>query len=75
MLVLDTIEILPPFGKYKYDTWRILPVTSKPTQLSRWKLPRPLYKDPRGRIDTHHTLLVVLVIPDFYAGTKYSSNA
>jgi hypothetical protein len=26
MLVLDMIEILPPFGKYKYDTWRILPV-------------------------------------------------
>jgi hypothetical protein len=21
------IEILPPLGKYKYDTWRILPVT------------------------------------------------
>jgi hypothetical protein len=20
------IEILPPLGKYKYDTWRILPV-------------------------------------------------
>ncbi len=26
MLVLDMIEILPPMGKYKYDTWRILPV-------------------------------------------------
>jgi hypothetical protein len=26
MLVLDLIEILPPFGKYKYYTWRILPV-------------------------------------------------
>jgi hypothetical protein len=26
MLVLDMIEILPPFGKHKYDTWRILPV-------------------------------------------------
>jgi hypothetical protein len=26
MLVLDMIEILPPLGKYKYDTWRILPV-------------------------------------------------
>jgi hypothetical protein len=26
MLVLDTIEILPPLGKYKYDTWRILPM-------------------------------------------------
>jgi hypothetical protein len=25
-LVLDMIEILPPLGKYKYDTWRILPV-------------------------------------------------
>jgi hypothetical protein len=24
MLVLDMIEILPPLGKYKYDTWRIL---------------------------------------------------
>jgi hypothetical protein len=24
MLVLDIIEILPPLGKYKYDTWRIL---------------------------------------------------
>jgi hypothetical protein len=23
MLVLDRIEILPPLGKYKYDTWRI----------------------------------------------------
>jgi hypothetical protein len=23
MLVLDVIEILPPLGKYKYDTWRI----------------------------------------------------
>jgi sRNA-binding regulator protein Hfq len=26
MLVLDMIEILTPLGKYKYDTWRILPV-------------------------------------------------
>jgi hypothetical protein len=26
MLILDMIEVLPPFGKYKYDTWRILPV-------------------------------------------------
>jgi hypothetical protein len=26
MLVLDMIEILPPLAKYKYDTWRILPV-------------------------------------------------
>jgi hypothetical protein len=24
--VLDMIDILPPLGKYKYDTWRILPV-------------------------------------------------
>jgi ribonuclease HI len=26
MLVLDVIEIIPHLGKYKYDTWRILPV-------------------------------------------------
>jgi hypothetical protein len=26
VLVLDKIEILPPLGKYKYDTRRILPV-------------------------------------------------
>jgi hypothetical protein len=26
MLVFNMIEILPPLGKYKYDTWRILPV-------------------------------------------------
>jgi hypothetical protein len=26
VLVLDMIEILLPLGKYKYDTWRILPV-------------------------------------------------
>jgi hypothetical protein len=26
VLVLDMIEILPPLQKYKYDTWRILPV-------------------------------------------------
>jgi hypothetical protein len=26
VLVLDMIEMLPPLGKYKYDTWRILPV-------------------------------------------------
>jgi hypothetical protein len=26
VLVLDMIEILPPLGKYKYDTWRIVPV-------------------------------------------------
>jgi hypothetical protein len=26
VLVLDMIEILPPLGKYKYDTWRILPM-------------------------------------------------
>jgi hypothetical protein len=26
VLVLDMIEILPHMGKYKYDTWRILPV-------------------------------------------------
>jgi hypothetical protein len=24
MLVLHMTEILPPLGKYKYDTWRIL---------------------------------------------------
>jgi hypothetical protein len=24
MLVLDMIEIFPPLGKYKYDTWSIL---------------------------------------------------
>jgi hypothetical protein len=24
VLVLDMIDILPPLGKYKYDTWRIL---------------------------------------------------
>jgi hypothetical protein len=26
VLVLDMIQILPPLGKYKYDTWRILQV-------------------------------------------------
>jgi hypothetical protein len=26
VLILDMIEVLPPLGKYKYDTWRILPV-------------------------------------------------
>jgi hypothetical protein len=26
VLVLDKIENLPSLGKYKYDTWRILPV-------------------------------------------------
>jgi hypothetical protein len=26
VLVLDKIEILPPLVKYKYNTWRILPV-------------------------------------------------
>jgi hypothetical protein len=26
MLVLGMIKILPPLGKYKYDTWRILSV-------------------------------------------------
>jgi hypothetical protein len=26
MLVLDMLEILPHLGKYKYNTWRILPV-------------------------------------------------
>jgi hypothetical protein len=26
VLVLDMIEILPPLGKYKYDTWRLLPM-------------------------------------------------
>jgi hypothetical protein len=26
VLVLDMIEIFPPLEKYKYDTWRILPV-------------------------------------------------
>jgi hypothetical protein len=24
VLALHMIEILPPLGKYKYDTWRIL---------------------------------------------------
>jgi hypothetical protein len=24
VLVLDMIEVLPPLGKYKYDTWRTL---------------------------------------------------
>jgi hypothetical protein len=26
VLILDMIDILPPLGKYKYDTWRILSV-------------------------------------------------
>jgi hypothetical protein len=26
VLVLDMIEILPPMGKYKYDTWIIFPM-------------------------------------------------
>jgi hypothetical protein len=26
VLILDMIETLPPLGKYKYDTWRILAV-------------------------------------------------
>jgi hypothetical protein len=26
VLVLDMIEILPPLLKYKYDSWRIVPV-------------------------------------------------
>jgi hypothetical protein len=26
VLVLDMTEILPPLEKFKYDTWRILPV-------------------------------------------------
>jgi hypothetical protein len=26
VLVSDMIEILPHLGKYKYDTWRILPM-------------------------------------------------
>jgi hypothetical protein len=26
VLVLDMIDILPPLEKYKYNTWRILPV-------------------------------------------------
>jgi hypothetical protein len=26
VLILDMIEVIPPLGKYKYDTWRILPV-------------------------------------------------
>jgi uncharacterized protein YqhQ len=26
VLILDMIEIIPPLGKYKYDTWRILSV-------------------------------------------------
>jgi hypothetical protein len=24
VLILDMIEVLPPLGKYKYNTWRIL---------------------------------------------------
>jgi hypothetical protein len=26
VLILDMIEVLTPLGKYKYDTWRILPM-------------------------------------------------
>jgi hypothetical protein len=26
VLVLDMIDLLPRLGKYKYDTWRIIPV-------------------------------------------------
>jgi hypothetical protein len=26
VLILDMIEVIPPLRKYKYDTWRILPV-------------------------------------------------
>jgi hypothetical protein len=26
VLIVDIIVVLPPLGKYKYDTWRILPL-------------------------------------------------
>jgi hypothetical protein len=28
------IELLPPLGKYKYDTWRILPVKETSASIS-----------------------------------------
>jgi hypothetical protein len=37
VLVLDMIEILPPLGVYKYDTWRIVIPRSEKVG------PKPLY--------------------------------
>jgi hypothetical protein len=37
MFVLDMIEVLPPLGKYKYDTCRILPVKCYIDNFMRWR--------------------------------------
>jgi hypothetical protein len=60
----------PHFESVRAGTWRLrshISLEENPMPESRWKLgglsgssPLPLYKDPHGRIHTHHTLLVVL---------------
>jgi hypothetical protein len=37
VLVLDMMEILPTLGKYKYHTWRILPVMCYIDNSVRWR--------------------------------------
>jgi hypothetical protein len=49
VLVLDMIEILPPLRKYKYDTWRILPVKCYIDNSVRLRsCIRNIYKDDEG---------------------------
>jgi hypothetical protein len=70
VFVLDMIEILPPLEKYKYDTWRTLPVKCYIDNFMR-------LRSCIRNINTHHDLDVVdykaltglplLWVPHFHA--------
>jgi hypothetical protein len=60
MLVLYMIDILPPLGKYEYDTWRILPVKCYiDNSVHLWSCIRNVNSD--GAIDTHMIYFSIVV--------------
>jgi hypothetical protein len=65
VLVLDMTEILPPLGKYKYDTWRIHPVKCYIDNFVRLRscirnVSTPQWLDFLGAIKGPHAFLVWL---------------
>jgi hypothetical protein len=70
MLVLDMIEILPPLEKYKYDTWRILPVKCYINNFVRLQscirnvnTPHPMDSD---LLENSHLVVILLGLNDIH---------
>jgi hypothetical protein len=76
VLVLDMIEILPPLGKYKYDTWRILPVKCYiDNSVHLWSCIRNINMDGVHASSKHHIRCSGQVPAEFYiqvrCGTQF----